>query len=128
MNSLEELMGALQSWGVKTLADLRADAEKEFNGTAFTAMRCGNRRALLAVCLTGQHEIQKIASTVPLNEKNNADWTKITLASMAIAAIKNKGFIHEPFRSPDKNLTALVLTVTDPALIEKFATQLSLPP
>jgi hypothetical protein len=128
MNPLEEMFAALQSWGGKTLADLRAGAEKELNGTAFTALRCGNRRALLAVCLTGQYELQKIAGAFPPNETPNADWSKITLASMAITAIKNTGFIHEPLRNPDKNLTALALIVTDPDSIENLARQLGLPP
>jgi hypothetical protein len=127
MNSIQELLDALQSWGGKTLADLRSDAEKELNGTAYTALKCGNRRALLAVCVTGQSELQKIAGAFPATETPNADWKKITLASLAIASIKNKGFIHEPIRSADKKLTALALIVTEPNLIEKFTQLMGLP-
>ena len=67
-------------WGEKTLATLRADARKEFNGTSFDSLReSGHSRFALFVCVTGEHELAKLQSHLdPTCEITIADWSQVS--------------------------------------------------
>lgn len=128
MNPPPELLAAITQWGEKTLADFRADAEKEFNGLTYQKLKRGDDVAIfLALCITGEYELGKVADLFPDAGHANGDWSKITMAQITLAALRNEGFLHEPLRNPDRTLAALVLIVAEPELIEKVSPLLGIP-
>ncbi len=122
MDPIEKMAEALRQWGYQTLEEFRVEAQQQFNGTAFSAIRMGNSRVLLAVCITGAHELRKIARAFPPDDRPNADRSKISLPSLAVAALQNSSLIQETFRSEDKELTALALISADPRSISILET------
>src|SRR5580658_5420453 len=97
--------------GGQTLATLRDDATKEFNGTSTNSLRVANgSRLALAVCVTGDHELAKIAKHV-VPEKTDLfnDWAIVSLTAAAGHAVTNGGFCCIAQKDHSDHTTALVL-------------------
>lgn len=118
-----------QEWGHKTMADMRNEAAKNFNGTAFNAIRIkGRERALMVVCITGEHELNKVRHLYASSPAANPlDWNVVTIAE-AIMRSFNPGHIAvECEWDSSSNLSALMLIAADPFSSTKLAEAFCLP-
>jgi len=112
MNPTKQMLAAMQSFCDKSLADLCAAAEKEMNGTAYETLRIANGpRMMLAVCVTGEHEMAKIQKAIPVVSAASVD-PKANLGRVVFNLKQEGGF--GCFTMPFKSGTALILISVEP--------------
>lgn len=132
MKSVEEqLKDLLQRWNGRTFADLKLEAEKALNGTAFESIRVDKGpRGFLIVCATGEHEISLIEKTFNLQNDPmpGDDWNTATLFKMALDTERGVGLNYQEMRGPRNDRIAIILCATRPEKIRILETVFTLPP
>jgi len=120
MDSLHQFAAMIQgAWGGQTLATLRNDAAKQFNGTCTNSLRMMNGpRTGLLICVTGEYELAKIVNRVVPDTSNLFnDWSIVSLTAAAGHAIKEGGFCCIAERDKTRRIIALVLAAGSPESI-----------
>jgi hypothetical protein len=125
MSDIEEIAEELdRAWGGKSLAWLREQALREFNGTSLSSLRWpGGPRRILIICLTGEHEVAKLGSLQPQTARLFADWSSVSLFEATVAAITAGGFAYTFEGSSLATASAVVLIAAGPgpiATLEKI--------
>lgn len=130
MNGPEEFLRMiLQTWGGKTLADLRNDAARQFNGTAFSALKTpAGQRIILVVCVTGEHELEKALKAFRLGSQGlPRNWAAERVVDVIMRTIAGGGFGYEDERDTRTGrVTALVLISAEPVSMENLEAALGL--
>ena len=106
----------LAQWGGKTLEAFRQQAMKEFNGTAFEAIRANTgRRLAIVICATGEHEMSRLArQQSPPADCKPVDWEATRVADVVIGALKSEAIVYLDQRTTENRLTAVMLISADP--------------
>ena len=123
-DDLMRLAGEVTSrWSHKTLADLRAEAEKEINGTVFESFRASNveqglsPRFGLVVCVTGEHELSRVEKIFNfVDDGASGDWNAYSLASMWVDSYQTDGMGYQDLYR-DGKLVAVALCASHPQTI-----------
>ncbi len=123
MKSAEDQLRKLldHHWRKKTLADLRKEAEREFNGTAFETIRADKGpRALLVICATGQHEIRLVEKALDLQADDEPwlNWESQTVFDLVLHTEMGVGISYQDQRDAKGNRCAIVICATRPENIQ----------
>jgi hypothetical protein len=127
----DQLRGLLERWRGRTFTDLKAEAERELNGTAFESIRVDNGpRGFLIICATGAHEISLIEETFTLQDYPvpGNDWNTTTLFKMALDTERGLGVSYQEMRDARNKRSALILCATRPEKIRILEIAFSLSP
>src|SRR5947209_2028794 len=135
MNELERSATEVaKRWVGKTLQSFCAEAEREFNGTAFDAIRASTwgkpgPRVMLAICITGPHELSLVTKFFHLVEGHGGkrDWNTYTLAQMMMDS-GTDGFAYQDLQDSNGKLIAVALVATRPDKVELLSQVFHLPP
>lgn len=130
-NVEDQLRDLLERWRGRTFADLKAEAERELNGTAFESIRVDNGpRGFLIVCATGEHEISLIEKTFDLQYDPipGEDWSTTTLFKMTLDTERGSGLSYQEMRGPRNERSAIILCATRPENIRILEAAFMLPP
>lgn len=134
MSTLEESARQIaESLASKTLADLRAEAQKEMNGTVWQAFRPTNpetgdqQRLGLIVCITGKHELSNISNLGPVGRLVVGDWAEYSVARLWIDSFDLGGLAYVEQLQAGKRV-ALVLCASAPEKIKLLECGFELPP
>ena len=103
-------------WGEKTLEALRQEATKEFNGTAFEAIRANTgQRLAIVICATGEHEMARLArpNSVPAGCAP-VNWDATMVAEVVVGAFKSEAIVYLEKRTTNNRLSAVLLISADP--------------
>lgn len=119
LTSLESLA---KLWTGETLATLRSEALREFNGTAFKALRPdGKQRLFILCCVTGEHELGKVTDHfLKVESEPLGQWSKVSLMEAVSRAIMAGGFIHDFDSESSAKLKPLVLIAAGPDSVKKL--------
>ena len=110
-----------------TLADFRREAEKQFNGTAWKAVRAeGQPRWLLAVCMTGAHEIAKLKFKADVGA-TRPDWNVKPLMEGVALAMLTRQLIYQDELSGGQ-LASVLFIAAVPDSITYLERRFNLPP
>jgi hypothetical protein len=120
----------LNGWDHKTLADLKAEADKELNGTALESLRVNNGpRGFVVICATGEHQISLIEKIFDFQDDGpHCDWNTTTLFRLTVDTERENGMSYQELREPMNNRTAVILCATRPEKIRILETIFSLAP
>jgi hypothetical protein len=126
----EEIASRLETlWGGQTLASLRDEATREFNGTCFSALRRRDGpRDVLIVCVTGAHELGKLEGLDPAQAYPFGDWSKVSLFEAWLRTRLAGGFCYDAERKSGQALSAVVLIAAVPRSITRLEALLNLGP
>lgn len=115
-------------WGRITLADLRQQAVKEFNGTAYQAIRPpGRQRFFMACCVTGEHELTKARKAMgDLQPTTLPKWAETSLLEGVARAVMAGGLIYAFDNDNPAPQKPLVLISGDPDSTARLATLLGI--
>lgn len=130
MNTLDQIVAEItRQWGATTLADLRRSAQKEANGSFFSALRAKDgKRIFLFMCLTARGQILQVERSLDLVDDGNAeDWSTLTLVELLVRTVRAGGFCFEALRDDDGRRIALALIATEPHSISILESLGSLP-
>jgi hypothetical protein len=109
-----------------TLADFRLEAKKQFNGTAWRAIRPeGQPRRLLAVCMTGAHEIAKLGLKAD-GAAARPDWNAKPLIEGVLMALLTRQIIYQDELSGGQ-LASVLFIAADPDSITYLERRFNLP-
>lgn len=116
---MQALYDALEKSFSGTLADFKKSAALEMNGTEVRWVKDGDGvRWLIAVCITGEYEINRIAKAFPAANITRRAFADTGLMETVLAAIFSKAVIFCEERDEKNNLTALVLISAVPRSVE----------
>ena len=107
-----ELLAILEREFSGTLADIRAAALKEFNGTHIRSLRdASGPRSLIVACLTGEHEIRKAEKYLDFTDTGEPlDWARTSLMETIMFTVLGNGFSYEAERdTATRRITTLLL-------------------
>ena len=125
---MQTLLAALEKEFSISLAELKAASEKEFNGTHIRWLKDGTgKRMMMAACITGEHEISKIAKAIPVTA-DRRDWRATRLMEVIVLSLFSREILVLDERDENNRLTALALISADPASTENLADLLGLNP
>ena len=123
---MQSLLAVMEQNFSGSLADFKAAAEKEFNGTKFIALKQpSGRRFILVACFTGANEISKARNNVRVEDIKEVDWTTTSLTEVIAAALLSRRFVCLR-EGGNNNPTALALISADPVSISKVEELLGL--
>jgi hypothetical protein len=118
MSNIEQMATLLlNTWGKKSLEELRLEAEREVSGIAFEAIRAGGgQRFMLVLCATDIDQIALLERAFNFIDDGVAeDWNTLTLAHLALRLMRNGGGLKfESIRDEYGRRTALVLIAGEP--------------
>jgi hypothetical protein len=111
-----------------TLTQFRALAAKEFNGTCSDGIRVqAGQRVAIFVCLTGQHEIEKLQRVLSFPAEPMLDWSTLTLVEVFMRATANpSGLTCEVERDAQGRPTSIILVAVKPQSIQLIESALHL--
>ena len=128
MNPTEKLLAALKQNFSGTLADFKALAVKELNGTKFTALKYPDgRRVIIVVCFTGAHEISKAMKNIAAADIDECDFSRTELPAVSARAAVTGRFVCL-CEGGKSNPATLVLISADPVSTTKVELLLGLKP
>jgi hypothetical protein len=102
-------------WFGKTLENLRQEAAKELNGTAYEAFRESDGgkdgpRIFLAVCVTGPHELALVEKTFDFADTGTAmDWETNTLADLLVETVTGEEMGYQDLVINGKRLAVVLM-------------------
>lgn len=131
MAPLEDLVTQLEAlWGGKTLATIRDLAARELNGTCFQALRTAEGpRMVLIVCVTGEHEIEKMGKLSERTLQPFGDWNSVSVVEAVARTMMSGGFAYDFDRSSLRSSGApVVLIAAGPVSITKLESIFGLQP
>ncbi len=118
---MEEILRWLdETWGAKTLAELREETFAEPTGLVYTSLRLspGSRVALL-LCATGDDWLDLLTRIFDFDSKGKSeDWTELTVFDVTVRTIKGSGIGFEDCFDGEGKRSAIVLIATEPRSIE----------
>ncbi|MEY2520536.1 MAG: hypothetical protein QOF24_2295 [Verrucomicrobiota bacterium] len=130
MDMETQLRNLLDGWDRKTLSDLKAQADRELNGTALESLRVDNGpRGFVVICATGEHQISLIEKIFDFQDAGpHCDWNTTTLFRLTVDTERGDGLTYQELRDATNNRTAVILCATRPEKIRILETAFCLPP
>jgi hypothetical protein len=124
--TMNPMLAAMKVFCDKSLADLCAAAEKEMNGTAYETLRVANGpRVLLAVCVTGEYEMEKVKKAIPVVSTASVDpMANLGRVVFDLKQVGGFGCFTMPFKSG----SALILISAEPSSMSILERVFNLPP
>lgn len=117
------------TWGDKTLAEFRDEADREANGTVFESIRiAGGPRLVLIVCITDMDQIALVDGALGLvGDGMCEDWSTLTLGDLFKRTSLGAGFSFEALRDEFGRRSALILSSTEPRSMQSMGALFELP-
>jgi hypothetical protein len=111
-----------ERWATRTLSDLKAEASKEANGTAFESFRTGDGlRRMLVMCITNQEQISMVEKIFDFDDTvPPSDWNSSTLLEFVARSQSQGGLGYEDIRDPAGNRTAIALCAGTPERLKSW--------
>lgn len=121
VNPLDSLNQAASLWCNKTLAQLRAEAEREKTGVAFDALRpTGGPRLMMVVCITGAQASRLLQHVTLVEEGPRAAWSAISLFDFVSRSMHGRALAFEIERDESGMVGALAISAAGPDSISKL--------
>ena len=128
--NLDEISAHLvATWGKKTLAEFRDEADREDTGIVFESIRIpeGPRFAII-ICLTDTDHISRVEGALNLVDDNILeDWNTFTLGEVFRRTVVGQGLSFESLRDEYGRRCALILCATEPRSMQIVSSLFKLP-